>query len=93
MFNLVTMHTASCCGKIRRNKHSYYLELWLLRHINRSHKYWSKIIERRAIIMARSQNGCGYSDYKGEGWRKAGKDFKLAWRILALRDWLNNRKR
>lgn len=82
-------YTIVCrCGRTEKFGDEYAAWVWLLRHIQRSHKPLSAKLEIRGRSAAKSQNGCGYYDdgrSRTGGWHAAQVGFREAWRIKALK--------
>lgn len=79
--------TVTCCGKCKTFDKEYQAVDYLLNHIRRSHKGLLKQLDARGRVLAKSQNGCGYYDGNGEGWRRAKRknpNFVSAWTKHAL---------
>lgn len=81
--------TVRCCTFERSGLDLGDVVRSLLRHIRAKHPELRKRVENAAMRVARRQNGQGYYDVRGEGWRKEeNKTWKEAIREQALEEML-----
>ncbi len=82
-------YSVHCCKRTICFDTKYKALEWLLRHIRQKHKQLYITLEKRAMRSARSQNGNGYWDKHGEGWKKARATFRWVWIRHEVEEYVN----